>query len=132
MKAIFFDTSAWVEYLEGSEKGESARRFLEDRECQVYTSILSLAEISDVFHRGGLQTRLSWIQIENFILANSILVTLDAGEMSEAGALKMRRRDIPGFGLIDAIILRSSEKVDARILTGDSHLVSERDAIPLR
>ena len=132
MKSIFLDTSAWVEYLEGSRKGETVERYLEDGKSRLYTSIMSVAEISDVFHRGGLQTELRWTQIENFMLLNSTLVTLDAGEMAEAGALKAeKRRESPDFGLIDAIILRGSRKVGARILTSDPHLLSENGSIPL-
>ena len=133
MTSVFFDTYAWVEYLEGSEEGEAARRYLEDEECQVYTSILTVAELSDVFQRGGLRTKLEWTRIENFMLLNSTLVALDAREMAEAGALKaQRKRQFKDFGLIDAIILRSSRKVGAKLLTNDPHLLSESDAMPLR
>ncbi len=62
----------------------------------------------------------------------SALVTLDAQRMAEAGHVKVRmRKKHKDFGLIDAIILASSRKVDAKILTGDKHLLEEANAIPL-
>ena len=129
---ILFDTYAWAEYLEGSKKGEIARKFLEEKETEIHTSILTIAELSDAFHRGGVDTKLDWAEIQTFIELNSTLVTLDAGEMADAGTLKVKMRQrYKDFGLIDAIILVTSRKFHAKLLTGDPHLVGEENALPL-
>ena len=132
MRSILFDAYAWIEYLEGSKEGEMARDFLEDQETEVYTSTLTIAELSDAFHKSGVDTELNWGEIQDFIQLNSRLVTLDAEEMAEAGALKVRKREkFRDFGLIDAIILESSRKIGAKLLTADPHLIGENNALPL-
>ncbi len=129
---ILFDTYTWIEYLEGSKEGEMARNSLQEEEDEIYTSTLSIAELSDAFHRDGVQTDLEWTEIQKYIELNSILESLNAGQMTDAGKLKVKKRQTKkGFGLIDAIILGTSIKLDAKLLTGDPHLVQEPNAIPL-
>lgn len=129
---ILLDAYAWVEYLKGSKNGRVAKRFLEDKESEIYTSILSIAELSDAFHRGEMSAHLDWAEIQTFIELNSTLVALDAGEMADAGAIKaLMRKRYKDFGLIDAIILATSRKLHAKILMGDKHLVGEGNALPL-
>ena len=40
---ILFDTSAWIEFFEGTEKGKVAQEYLKSKE--VFTSIVTLAEL---------------------------------------------------------------------------------------
>jgi len=39
--------------LEGTESGRVVKRFLEDEQSELFTSVLSIAELSDAFHRGA-------------------------------------------------------------------------------
>ncbi len=129
---ILFDTYAWIEYLEGSKEGEMVRSLLQEEGNEIYTSTLSIAELSDAFHRGGMETDLEWSEIQNFIELNSILESLNAGQMARAGKVKVeKRRERKGFGLMDAIILATSRKLDSKLLTGDPHLIHEPNSIPL-
>ncbi|KXB01182.1 hypothetical protein AKJ43_03590 [candidate division MSBL1 archaeon SCGC-AAA261D19] len=64
---------------------------------------------------------------------NSVIVDLNVEEMADAGKLKVeKRKELKDFGLIDAIILKSSKKLDAKLLTGDPHLTKEDNAISLQ
>ncbi|KXB03671.1 hypothetical protein AKJ45_00980 [candidate division MSBL1 archaeon SCGC-AAA261F19] len=133
MSGVLFDTYAWIEYLEGSEEGKTAEKFLEDRGTEVYTSILAIGELSDAFHRGGVDTELDWGEIQDFIQMNSVIVDLNVEEMADAGKLKVeKRKELRDFGLIDVMILKSSKKLDAKLLTGDPHLTKEDNAISLQ
>lgn len=132
MRKILLDTYAWIEYLEGSREGEEVRGFLEGGGAEVYSSIMTIAELSDAFHRGDVDTQLDWEEIHDFIQLNSTVVSLDSGGMASAGRLKVeRRQEFEDFGLIDAIILQSSIEVDAELMTGDPHLTDENRTIPL-
>ena len=132
MTRILFDTCAWIEYFEGSKEGGIARDYLEDQASEIFTSILTVAELSDAFHRAGVRTELRWQDIRDFLQFNSAIVALDVADMSSAGALKVdRRKRIKGFGLIDAITLQSSIKIGAKLLTNDSHLLQEDRTLPL-
>ncbi len=133
MRKILFDTYAWVEYLEGSEEGKRVKELLEREDTEIYTSNLTIAELSDAFHRGGLEADLEWSDIQDFVQMNSSLVKLEAEEMAEAGALKVERREeFDDFGLMDAIILVSSWKSDSKLLTGNPHLMDEDNTLPLK
>ncbi len=132
MNRVFLDTSAWVEYFEGSKEGEMIRGFLEDEATQLFTSMMTVAQLSDAYHRDRVTTKLGWQELQDFVQFNSTLVNLDIEGMAKAGALKAdRRRNIKGFGLIDAVILQSSMHVDAKLITKDSHLLGESNAVPL-
>lgn len=133
MSRVLFDTYAWIEYLEGSEEGKTAEKFLGDQGTEIYTSILAIGELSDAFHRGGVDTEFDWREIQDFIQMNSVIVDLNVEEMADAGKLKVeKRKELKDFGLIDAIILKSSKKLDAKLLTGDPHLTKEDNAISLQ
>ena len=131
MKKILLDTSAWVEYFEGSKAGSIVRDIVEDEEAP-FTSLVTIAELSDAYHRGSIDAGLTWREIRNFVQFNSNLVDLDIEGMSKAGSLKAKKRKkIRGFGLIDAIILQCSIEIGAKLLTSDSHLAGEDNAIPI-
>ncbi|KXA96266.1 hypothetical protein AKJ39_04350 [candidate division MSBL1 archaeon SCGC-AAA259J03] len=133
MRKILLDTYAWIEYLEGSEEGEEVKDFLEnDDKAEIYTSIMTVAELSDAFHRGDVDTELKWEDILDFVQLNSSIVKPDVKNMASAGSLKVRRREeFEDFGLIDAIILESSKMAEAELMTGDPHLEGETNAISL-
>lgn len=131
MNKILLDTYAWIEYLEGSEEGKGVKKVLEN-ETDIYTALVSIAELSDAFHRGDVETKFDWSEILDYIQLNSIIVELNETEMASAGVLKVdRRKKSDDFGLMDAIILESSRKIDAELMTGDPHLTEEDNAIAL-
>lgn len=131
MNKILLDTYAWIEYLEGSEEGKRVKKVLEN-ETDIYTALVSIAELSDAFHRGDVETKFDWSEILDYIQLNSIIVELNETEMASAGVLKVdRRKKSDDFGLMDAIILESSRKIDAELMTGDPHLTEEDNAIAL-
>ena len=131
MKKVLMDTYAWIEYLEGSEKGEKVKEVLED-ETDTYTALVSVAELADAFHRGDVETKFDWQEILDYIQLNSVIVELNEEGMASAGTLKVKRREeFDDFGLMDAIILESSRKVGAKLMTGDPHLTGEDNSIAL-
>lgn len=116
------------------EEGEKVKDFIEnDEKVDLYTSIITIAELSDTFHRGDIDSKLKWKEIQDFVQLNSSIVNPNTENMASAGKLKVKRRkEFENFGLIDAIILESSKNVKAELMTGDPHLTSETNVIPLR
>lgn len=126
------DTWAWMEFYEGSQLGEEVYRFLED-DKQVSTSIISLAELSDNYHRGNMVSDHSWKEIRGFIRTNTRMTGLEPGIISAAGKIKAEeRKQKPDFGLMDAIILATARQKDLELVSGDPHLASKNIAIDLR
>jgi predicted nucleic acid-binding protein len=50
MTEYLLDTWAWIEYFEGSQTGKKIDQVLKSDQ-KVYTSVVSLAELSDNYHR---------------------------------------------------------------------------------
>lgn len=119
------DTWAWIEFYEGTDKGEKIYKMIKNGE-KLYTSIITVAEISDNYHRGNFNSDHSWEDIENFIKQNSEILDLNTKTAAEAGKIKTEeRKQKPDFGLMDAIILATARKNELELITGDSHLTDK-------
>lgn len=131
MTEYLLDTWAWIEFYIGSEKGKQVYELLKsDEKC--YTSIVSLAELSDNFESGNLQADSSWREIRGFIESNTEIAYLDPETCSEAGKIKQEEREkYPDFGLMDAIILATARREEIEIVTGDKHLKDKERAAKL-
>ena len=119
------DTWAWIEFYQGSETGEKIYEMIES-ENDIYTSIITVAELSDNYHRGNFETDHSWNQIEKFIENKSQILHIDKEVARDAGEIKERqRKESSDFGLMDAIILSTARKEDISLISGDKHLKSQ-------
>lgn len=126
MNKYVIDTYAWVEYFIGSEKGEKVKSFVESSENEIFTSILTIAEITSITKRENRDTE----KIYSKITGLSNIYNLDKGFSKEAGLLHAEiRKKIKDFGLIDAFILLTARKLNAKIITGDEHFKGFKEAI---
>lgn len=123
MNGYLLDTWAWVDYLEGGESGENVNKILEG-EQKCYTSIQSLAELSDLFHQERLKIDMKWKDLSQFITVkktDTIEITEEIAEKS--GEIKAEeRKQKPDFGLADAVILATAQKHGLKLVSGDPHL----------
>ncbi len=119
------DTFAWVEYFQGTKKGEIVKNLIEAHKTA--TPIIVLAELADSYLRMGenIENR------ENFILSNSTIINLTPGICKEAAKIKleMRKAKEKDFGLIDAIIYAVSRDLKAKLVTGDPHFKNIKDVM---
>lgn len=120
------DSSAWIEYFEGSEKGEKIDKIL--RETKVYTISLIISEIVSKFKRNDNDFN----QAFRIINSNSIFFNLTPDIAREAGLLHAeKRKKFKNFGLNDAIILVAAKKIGAKIITCDFHFKDFKEVIYL-
>lgn len=120
------DAYAWIEYLIGSVAGVKVKSILEDEGNEIYTCAVTVAEVISKTVREGRDPETTY----NILSSNSYIIDVD-GELSKtAGILHAKMREtIKDFGLSDAYVLASSKKLDAKILTGDSHFKDTKGAI---
>jgi predicted nucleic acid-binding protein len=124
-KRIVVDAHAWIEYLDGSIRGEKLRDLLES-EAELYTSAVTLAEIVSKAARTGRDHNTA----HRIIQGNSTIVKADEQLSVETGILHAEIRDtIKDFGLSDAYVLATARNLDAKVLTGDPHFKDVKDAI---
>ena len=124
MKYII-DSYAWIEYLDGSAKGEKVKDILEKNN---EICIISLT-IAEVISRAKRKDKDAVIAYET-MTANSKIIDITSEMANDAGLFHaVIRKKIKDFGLVDSLILITAHKLGAKILTGDSHFRGFKEAI---
>ena len=117
-RAFIVDAYAWVEYLDGSSRGEKVRDIVEDEKNRVFTCAITIAEVVSKFIRREHDPRVAYDAMTSI----SIIVRIDEELSKLAGEKHAKsRKRVRDFGLADAYVLTCSDKLQAMILTGDMH-----------
>lgn len=112
------DSSAWIDYFEGTQAGEKVRVLLADEKNEFSTSIISIAEIASKARRQGKNV----LSMCDAIRDNSNTIFLNDLQARNAGVKHAdERRTVKDFGLADAIIWIQAEENKLRIVTKDKH-----------
>ena len=125
MNKFVIDSWAWVEYLNGTERGFEVKKIIESGN-KLFTSIISLAEVISVAKRKNMDIDV----VENAVVSNSEIVEIDKQIVREVGIFhgEMKRK-IDDFGLGDAFVVIAARSLEAKILTGDPHFRKIREAV---
>ena len=119
------DTSAWIEYLEGSEKGEKVHSLVNDDKNEIFTFSLIIAELISKMQRkhGNVESAFNAISLCN-------IISLDSMNSKEAGILHAREKGKNNsFSLANALIIKAAEKNNLKIITTDNHFRSFKEAV---
>ena len=118
--------NAWIEYFKGSEIGKKVNRILESKENEIFTSIITIAELASILKRKNEDVELCCKIVKD----SSELFFINAEIAKEAGILHAEtRKKIKDFGMVDSIILLTAHKLNAKIVTGDPHFKGFKEAI---
>jgi predicted nucleic acid-binding protein len=124
IERIIADAYAWVEYLDGTKRGEKLKNLIEAG-AEVYTSAVTLAEVVSKAARTERDHEKAYAVMRG----NSTIVEADERLSYETGILHAEmRRTVKDFGLSDAYVLATSRRLGARVLTGDPHFKDIKDA----
>ena len=129
MTKYIIDSYAWIEYLDGTDKGEKVKAVLSNEKNECYIIGLVFAEVvSKAKRRGG-----NWSIAAKAIKTMSQLLPMDF-ELSENAALihAEKKQTMKDFSLTDAFVLAASKHLNAKILTGDEHFRKVKEAIFVR
>jgi predicted nucleic acid-binding protein len=125
MSKYIIDAYAWIEYLRGSRAGEQVKAVFEEENNEVYTCAVTIAEVVSKTAREGQNVEVAY----SILLNNSQVVNVDEEVSRTAGSLhaemRMSEKD---FGLADAYVLATARKLKSKVLTGDLHFRSVKDA----
>jgi predicted nucleic acid-binding protein len=129
LNRFIVDAWAWIEYLIGSEYGSKLNEILDDDSSEVYTCAVTLAEVVNKVAREERDVEVAY----SLLLSNSQIVDADEELSKYAGLLhaEMRRKE-KDFGLADACVLATARKLKSKVLTGDVHFKSVKDAVLIR
>lgn len=126
MVKLIIDTFAWIEYLNGSSRGKNVATILEDGDAEVFTPSTVVSEIISKFLRTNKEPKIAINAIN--ILSKVVSIDQELGIL--AGKIhydtKKKNKD---FGMLDAFVVASARKIDAKILTGDKDFKPFKEAI---
>jgi predicted nucleic acid-binding protein len=119
------DAHAWIEYLIGSETGTRVKAVLEDEKNTIYTSAVTLAEVTSKIAREEHDVCTAY----RILLSNSDVSDADEELSKQTGIIHAEmRKNKKDFGLADAFVLATARKLGTRILTGDPHFRGIKEA----
>ncbi len=125
-KMHIVDTYAWIEYFIGSEKGEKAAVIIDDQNEHLITVECCLAEI-----RGWtLREMQNFNEIYALVKSNSEILRVFTRMWIRAAEIRHEvRKTVPGFGLIDSLMLAIQEEKRCMVLTGDPHFEGMKNVV---
>jgi len=110
------DTCSWIEFFAGTQKGKEIEKILNEKAC--YTSLISLAEISNLFLKTKQDLSIALERIKHL----SVILNLDQEICILAGIINFHRKKlIKNWGMIDSLILATAIVNNLKILTNDEH-----------
>lgn len=115
---MLLDTSAWIEFFQGTGKGKKVAESL--RKEEAFTSIVSFAEITNWCLKNGLENLA--VEYIGGIKKASTVLDLDETISVLAGKINRQRKQIAkNWGMLDSFIAATAAVYGLSILTKDSH-----------
>jgi len=122
------DSYAWLEYFMGTEAGVRAKEIIDSTDDEKLTPTICMAEVySKVLRVEGVDKA----EIRRAFIKSRSAVTPLTEEMAvEAAKIDIEmKKEIPGWGLADSIVLSTAREKKAKVLTGDEHFKSLEETI---
>ena len=119
------DAYAWIEYLDGSDSGKKVDSIIENDD-EIYTCAITLGEVVSKVARKGKDAKIAY----DVLLSNSQIINVNEELSLQAGLIHSEmRKTSKDFGLADAYILATARKFKSKIVTGDPHFQTVKEAV---
>ena len=126
MTRFVIDAYAWIEYLEGSEKGKKVSEIVEDKSNELFTSSTTVAEIISKFLRTSKDVKIALTAVDTL----SVIIMIDREISTLAGHIHFEaKKKFKDFGMLDAFVAATAKSVNAKILTGDNDFKNFKEAV---
>ena len=120
------DSYAWIEYFNGSKKGEILKKLFLEEKNKFYTVACCLAEIKG----WAIKNKQDFERFYLIIKSNSDIIDLNENDWIIAGEERAKQREKQkDFGLIDSTILIKQIEIKCKVITGDLHFKELKDII---
>lgn len=116
------DSFAWLEILQGSERGNTALSIMKRSE-QIFTSVLNLYELR--YRIEQLKDEQTAIEYIKTIQIHAKTINMDEEVALQGAQLKIEY----GLGAVDCLLLATARLYNLKLLTGDMHFAAVPDAI---
>jgi len=120
------DSYAWIEYFNGTKKGEVLKKLFLDENKIFLTVECCLAEMKG----WALKNNVHFDPFYRMIHANSQIVKVTEQNWLAAAEERFHQRiSRPNFGMIDAVLLVKQKELQAKVVSGDIHFKNLKDVI---
>ncbi len=120
------DTYGWIEYFNGTKKGEKVKAIIENSKNRIYTNIVTVAELASSYKRNELNFK----QEKEALLSLSKIYNLDVEFAEQVGELHAKmKKTRKHMGLADIFILLTAKKVGGKVVTGDQDFKGLKETI---
>ncbi|MBI4017087.1 MAG: PIN domain-containing protein [Candidatus Aenigmarchaeota archaeon] len=127
MNKIIVDSSAWIEYFAGREKGRKIREII-DEGVSIFITGLIVAEVSTKFLKDALPAEDAISAMKSL----AILVPFDFQLGHDAAKICVHERKTkPKFGIADAHVVAAARIIRAKVITCDSDFRGLQEAMIL-
>jgi predicted nucleic acid-binding protein len=125
------DSSAWIEYLEGTKQGLAVKEIIEDTVNEIYTPAIIAAEVLSKSLRSGNKN--IYENTEKTLEQIPRIIEIDYRIAKRAAEIHVyERKRQKDFGLADAFLAASAESIEAKIVTGDPHFKGMKNVVLIR
>jgi predicted nucleic acid-binding protein len=122
------DSSAWIEYLNGSEKGEKVNRILEGIN-EIFVLPLNIGEVISYVKRNLGNIEIAY----NSIIKNCKIFPMTPEISKEAGLLHADlKKHNKGFSLADAFMITASKNFNCILVTSGNHFKGMKNVILIK
>lgn len=122
------DSSAWIEYLKGSEAGEKVYKILQGNN-EIFTLPLNISEVVSKIKRENGNVDIAY----ESIISNALLLEVNQNIAKEAGLLHSQlRRKSSSISIADTLMITSVKAISAKLLTKDEHFKDFKEAIIIK
>lgn len=129
MNKFFIDSSAWIEYFAGTEKGRKVQALISKQGVMLFTSGVIVAEVSTKFLKSNQPA-------DQAVAAMQALASLVSSDFTlgknAASAYLHRRRTHPKFALADAHALAAARILQGKVITCDHDFLGILEAIVVK
>jgi PIN domain nuclease of toxin-antitoxin system len=129
MNKLIIDSSAWIEYLEGTEKGKKVREFLAKSDSFPLITGVIATEVMTKFLRSGRSAE----EIATALGAVAMFVPYGMSLAQKTAEVYVKqRKSKPKFGVADASVLAAAILNKAKIITCDTDFSGIPEAVLIR
>lgn len=126
MDTFVIDSSAWIEYFDGTKKGETVAKIIDEENNQIITTIMTLVELSSIYRKKNMDFEKPY----QIVLKDSKIFNLNEEIAKESGKLhgelKLKNKKI---SFADCLVLFAARKLNAKIITKDLDFKGFKEAI---
>ena len=126
MTSFVVDAFAWVEYLQGTEKGKKSAEIIENDTNRIFTSSATIAEVLSKVLRQNKEIDAALSHISNF--STVVDVSNEIGIIAAQIHFEAKKKN-KNFGMLDAFVAATARKLNAKILTGDPDFKNFKEAV---